>query len=367
VKAAHHHNSKQGYDLLFSFDGSDGSDPESVLANLGGTLYGTTSFGGADDSGTVFSITKDGKHKVLHNFGDHKADGEDPAAGMINVGGNFYGTTHDGGVYNLGTLFMITADGTEEVLYDFGAEKDGRSPSAGLLYKSGTLYGTTALGGAHGKGTVFSILPDGTEKVLHSFGGGSDDGSIPLASLIAVKDTLYGTTFHGGPNDEGTAFSITLDGTEKVLHNFGGAGDGVKPSAALTEVNGTFYGTTFGGGAYGWGTLFSLTTDGTETVLHNFGNANDGSESRADLVHEGTTLYGVTYYGGTHDDGTVFSFTTDGTTKNDTEQVLYNFGDQDHDGKAPLAGLLDVNGTLYGTTSLGGKDMSDGAVFSLTP
>jgi uncharacterized repeat protein (TIGR03803 family) len=264
---------------------------------------------------------------------------------------------------------MIAPDGTENVLYSFGGGSDGSNPESKLLYKNGLLYGTTAEGGVYGKGTVFSISPDGsTEKVLHSFGGGSDDGSTPLASLIAVNDTLYGTTFHGGPGDGGTAFSITLDGTEKVLHNFGGAGDGAEPSAALTEVNGTLYGTTFSGGAYaGQGTLFSLTTDGTETVLHSFGNANDGTEPRADLIHDGTTLYGVTSYGGTHDDGTVFSATADGTTKNDTEHVLYNFGDQDRDGEAPLAGLLEVNGTLYGTTSHGGKDINDGAVFSLTP
>jgi uncharacterized repeat protein (TIGR03803 family) len=58
----------------------------------------------------------------------------------------------------------------------------------------GKLYGTTSLGGAYGKGTVFSMsLTGSNEKVLHSFGHGSD-GATPLAGLIDVKGTLYGTT-----------------------------------------------------------------------------------------------------------------------------------------------------------------------------
>ena len=43
-------------------------------------------------------------------------------------------------------------------------------------------------------GTVFSITTDGTEKVLYSFAGGSRDGSSPVAPLLNVKGTLYGTT-----------------------------------------------------------------------------------------------------------------------------------------------------------------------------
>ncbi len=65
-------------------------------------------------------------------------------------------------------------------------------------------------------------------------------------------------------------------------------------------------------------------------------------------------------YGDIHGCGTVFSITTSGK-----ETVLYSFG-APKDGKYPYAGLINVNGTLYGTTTAGGaKDA--GTVFSLSP
>jgi uncharacterized repeat protein (TIGR03803 family) len=94
--------------------------------------------------------------------------------------------------------------------------------------------------------------------VLHSFN--KADGAYPVASLIEVKGTLYGTTSGGGVNGSGTVFSVTPDGTEHVLHSFGSGSDGGSPLASLVDVNGTLYGTTFlgGGGAFGLGTVFAL-------------------------------------------------------------------------------------------------------------
>jgi uncharacterized repeat protein (TIGR03803 family) len=85
---------------------------------------------------------------------------------------------------------------------------------ATLLNVNGTLYGTTEEGGAYGGGsygfgTVFSITLSGHETVLHSFGSGSD-GLYPESGVIDVNGTLYGTTFSGGDEEGGTAYSITL-------------------------------------------------------------------------------------------------------------------------------------------------------------
>ena len=49
----------------------------------------------------------------------------------------------------------------------------------------------------------------GSEKMLHSFGYGSD-GATPLAGLIDVKGTLYGTTSAGGAHGDGTVFALKL-------------------------------------------------------------------------------------------------------------------------------------------------------------
>jgi uncharacterized repeat protein (TIGR03803 family) len=67
---------------------------------------------------------------------------------------------------------------------------------------------------------VFSVTPSGRVKVLYSFGSTSGDGSYPLAELTRLNGKLYGTTYYGGACNDGTVFSITLSGKEKVLHSF---------------------------------------------------------------------------------------------------------------------------------------------------
>lgn len=50
----------------------------------------------------MFSVTRTGKEKVLHYFGK----GTD-----IDIGGTLYGTTHSGGVYGYGTVFISYRQG----------------------------------------------------------------------------------------------------------------------------------------------------------------------------------------------------------------------------------------------------------------
>jgi uncharacterized repeat protein (TIGR03803 family) len=378
--------STAGYNLLYSFKATpDGNNPDAGLIDVGGTLYGTTENGGkyctgSIGCGTVFRLTTGGIEKVLHSFGK-EGDGAYPSSALINVSGTLYGTTIFGGAYGYGTIFSITTGGAEKVVYSFRGQPDGSNPVASLIDVGGTLYGTTAQGGKYcasgGCGTVFSITTGGTEKVLHNFGTGTD-GFLPSAQLTNVKGTLYGTTLEGGaytcnasPPECGTVFSVTKGGKEKVLHSFGKGADGKDPSAGLTNVGGTLYSTTRKGGAYycsgsptGCGTVFSITTSGTEKVLHSFGNGTDGSYAPTGLIDVGGTLYGTTGYGGKYCTGafgcgTVFSITTGGM-----EKVLHSFG-AGSDGIFPV-GLTDVNGTLYGTTAEGGAQ-GYGTVFTLTP
>ncbi len=368
--------SRTGYGVLHSFGkGTDGSFPRASLIDIQGTLYGTTAQGGANSAGTVFSVAASGTEKVLHSFGKGK-DGNDPTAGLIDLNGTLYGTTFYGGkyggAYGLGTVFSITTGGKEKVLHNFGNKPDGHNPNGSLIDVGGALYGTTSAGGAHGGGTLFSITKGGTEKVLYSFGQGKD-GRTPDAGLVDVNGTLYGTTSAGGTYCSGsgtcgTVFSYA-SGTENLLYSFGSGTDGAMPVAGLIDVSGTLYGTTEHGGTNGQGTVFSITTSGTENVLHSFGGSGtDGSLPVAGLVNVNGVLYGTTTRGGTHSCvvsftfpcGTVFSMTTSGT-----ENVVHNFG-YGKDGSDPQASLTYKNGTLFGTTAGGGAHGA-GTVFSLTP
>ncbi|MBV8344723.1 MAG: hypothetical protein JO190_06990 [Candidatus Eremiobacteraeota bacterium] len=296
--------------VLHSFGkGMDGRVPEAGLIDVGGTLYGTTLDGGANGDGTVFTVTASGTESVLYSFGKSGGDGHGPAADLVDVGSTLYGTTDAGGTHGGGTVFSITTGGKEKVLHSFGGGKDGRAPVASLIAVGGTLYGTTLSGGSQDDGTVFSITKRGKEKVLYSFGSSSGDGVGPAAGLVDVSGTLYGTTDSGGAHGVGTAFSITTGGSETVLYNFGvNRLDGRQPEAALIVVVGTLYGTTQVGGTHGAGTVFSITTDGSEKVLYNFGlRGTSGGLPSAPLIEVSKTLYGTTAEGGQHSCGTVFA------------------------------------------------------------
>jgi uncharacterized repeat protein (TIGR03803 family) len=199
--------------VLHSFGGpGDGVAPEAGLVAMNGVLYGTT-LGGVNGTGTVFSITPSGTEKVLYSFGARgSGDGQGPYAGLIAANGVLYGTTIGGGANNTGTVFSITPSGTEKVVYSFGASGsgDGAYPQFdGVIAVNGVLYGTTIDGGANGNGVVFSVTPSGSETVLHSFGAyGSGDGANPQASLTLRAKTLYGTTSDGGATGQGAIFSL---------------------------------------------------------------------------------------------------------------------------------------------------------------
>jgi uncharacterized repeat protein (TIGR03803 family) len=105
-----------------------------------------------------------------------------------------------------------------ELLHSFRIYPDGMEPAAALIDVNGMLYGTTLYtGGSYGgtvfsisrtgmhhAGTIFRISTTGNEHVLHTFGVGS-----PVAGLIDVNGTLYGTTSYGGTTNAGVVFAFT--------------------------------------------------------------------------------------------------------------------------------------------------------------
>ena len=218
--------------ILYSFSGSniDGAAPYgSLIMDSAGNLYGTTSQGGAYFEGTVFKLSAAGAETILHSFGPKITDARAPAGGLImDSAGNLYGTTTQGGANVSGTVFKIDTAGAETILYSFAASaNDARSPSAYtklIMDSAGSLYGTTANGGANhqntfGDGTVFKISANGKVTILHSFGSSASDGLAPYSGLtVDSVGNLYGTTVSGGTNfgtvqngylnDGGTVFVI---------------------------------------------------------------------------------------------------------------------------------------------------------------
>ncbi len=369
---------------LYSFGGrfDDGDGPDSRLIARGANLYGTTSAGGAGDCtpgcGTVFVVSP-GDERIVYRFVGGR-DGATPVAGLIGASGAFFGTTTSGGSKRCdggcGTVFKVTPDGKERVIYRFEGGRGAVRLAAALTVFDGAFYGTSQFGGFHalecfsGCGTIFRLSTDGkSETTLYRFKGGAD-GAEPVAGLIAVGGALYGTTEYGGEHTDrcaigcGTVFRVSKAGAETVIHRFTyhrGTDEGAYPAAGLTLLGGALYGTTGGGGDQkGDGTVFRVSTSGAERVIYEFsrGKKTDGSAPEAALIAVDGILYGTTLRGGTGDAGTIFKMTRDGR-----ETVLYRFTGPP-EGAGPNAALIDVNDAFYGVTGRGGV-FGEGTVFRL--
>ncbi len=212
---------------LASFDVSNGNDPAfgSLIQGADGSFYGTTISGGTNSGccGTVFRVTPRGKLTTLYSFcaQPNCTDGDEVFGGLVQgVDGSLYGTTSAGGAngFDFGTVFKLTGAGKLVTLHRFNFT-DGAFPEAALVQGTdGNFYGTTPNGGANGRGTLFEVTPSGTLTTLYNFCLQSNcpDGTGPFESLMqATNGQFYGTTFAGGTSTNciggcGTAFSLSL-------------------------------------------------------------------------------------------------------------------------------------------------------------
>ena len=95
---------------LARFDGTNGGLPyASLTLGTDGLFYGTTSFGGNSDNGTLFSFNPTGN--ILTSLASFdRTNGDEPQASLtLGTDGLFYGTTTGGGSSNNGTIFSFDA------------------------------------------------------------------------------------------------------------------------------------------------------------------------------------------------------------------------------------------------------------------
>jgi uncharacterized repeat protein (TIGR03803 family) len=405
--------------VLYSFRGysnRDGSSPYAALVfDSQNNLYGTTGYGGARNSGTVFELTSTSgggwSESVLYAFSG-ETDGTLPSAPLaFDKAGNLYSTTQYGGdlscgtgdYHGCGTVFELTSPAKgvwkEVVLYNFeGSPVFFPYLSTSVIVDSrGDLYGTTS----KLRGSVFRLKRNGKGKwnyeTLYSFAGGAD-GAGPAAGLISdAVGRLYGTTASGGviPGNTycpgkygcGTIFELTPHSggtwTERVLHKFSGGKDGASPLASVNTDNaGNLYATASEGGGsgceylvIGCGAVVRLSParagKWAADALYEFASS-DGSQPQSPLIADGAgNLYGTTNAGGNgsgcpYGCGTLFKLSRSSGGKW-SRRVLYNFTGMNGDGAFPLGNLtFDAAGNIYGATQFGGAS-GYGTVFKLMP
>ena len=403
----------QTYTVIHTFtgQGEDGANPYAGLAmDRAGNLYGVTEYGGTGPCstqgthgcGTVFRMKPSGSgwiYEPLYSFtGASNNDGAYPFFGGLTIGrdGSLYGTTLEGGLDQscngnpgCGTVFNLRpgptppatplTPWTETVLYRFQQAPDGNFPEGLLAFDSaGNIYGGTVYGGTNDYyywGTIFKLTPSAgewTESLIYSFYG-EPDGADPFGGVVADQaGNLYGTTFAGGTDNAGTLFELTPSGygwTENVLYRF--IANGTQPySAPIFDSAGNLYGSTTAGEQTDSPVIYEMSPSylgWTYSVLYTFSRYYSSGPAAPLLLDASGNLYGTTI-GDLDGYGSVFKLSPyDGQW---LLKKLHVFT-RGSDGGTPYSNVvMDAQGNLYGTASVGGNSYcveGCGVVWELTP
>ena len=226
---------------------TDGALPyEGVVEGSDGNFYGATYEGGSGASctlvigcGTIFKITPKGQLTTIYSFCSQPncADGEFPYGGLtLGTNGKFYGTTTSGGADERGTIFSLSSTKGLATLHSFDG-RDGELLVATMVQSTdGSFYGTTEDGGANFDvhcgglcGTVFKLSVDlapfvktlptagKTRATVHILGTNLTGATVVTfngvaASFTVVSQTEITTSVPAGATT-GTVQVVTSGGT----------------------------------------------------------------------------------------------------------------------------------------------------------
>jgi uncharacterized repeat protein (TIGR03803 family) len=177
------------FQLLHRFNVTNGATPEGVVLDSSGNLYGATAYGGTGSCsgpvesgcGLVYELSPVSggawREKIIKGFTGIGTSIVNPNPVVLDASGNVYGTSLFGGLQvcnddleTCGTIYELTPASTGAWtltgLYAFRDNSNGFFPYAGLTIDSaGNIYGTTGAGGdmscgsTGGCGVVFRIVP----------------------------------------------------------------------------------------------------------------------------------------------------------------------------------------------------------------
>jgi uncharacterized repeat protein (TIGR03803 family) len=374
----------QTFQAIYNFSSSPYTFPNGRVLLLNGILFGTTSGGGATDSGTIFTINTNGsRYAALKSFTatdsntGTNTDGVQPMDGLVSYSNILYGTTYGGGFGGKGTVFSYNTNSRQYTVLNHFNTTNGKAPYANLTLYSNAFYGTTAAGGISNKGAIFRINPDGSGfTLIKSFF--SNEGILLLGRVVTDGRMLYGTTYQGGVSNRGTIYSIGTDGGNFTVLKTFNADEGAGPRYDLVLAGNRLYGVLESGSNSDNSAIYRLNTDGTGfSVLKQFSDVDQVSGTNADgwfvrggLAWWNGALYGTASEGGWYGGGVVYKINPDGTgfavLKHFTNISGTISGTQVNTGGMQPAGELTIqDGVIYGTTREAGM-FGDGTLYRLT-
>jgi uncharacterized repeat protein (TIGR03803 family) len=357
------------YSVLYAFQPPPREPSGKLLQLADGYFLGTSRRGGVFNEGTIYLLYRKADNTwatfVIHSFSG--PEGRQPVAGIIRGSdGNFYGTATNGGAFNGGTVFRMSASGRVTALHSFNGH-DGAEPAELLVEAAdGSLWSTTIHGGGSlpefWHGTVFRITKEGSLTTMHRFNVA--DGKHPNALVDGGDGFFYGSTRYGGQpfltNHGGTLFKINLLGMFMTLYAFELPG---VPGDLTSAVDGNLYGA---GSITGGFMVFRATRTGVVTPVHSFLDPNGGFSGPVGDVVQGPdgALYGGIAYPAP---GVMYRLTLGGVLSTLTD-LGPPWGDE------PSGLTVAGDGTVIATTRRGAVpgpgpgpvDTGDGAAFTLS-
>lgn len=227
--------------------------------------------------------------------------------------------------------------------------------SINKLY-SQELWGITPNGGPNENGTIFSIdIPTGVHEIEYDYpyaegNGFHDFFESPDGFVYGIASTFnwsfFGIIARYNPQND----------TYESIFNFSDSTGSFASTILQDPQSGLLYGTTYSGGPTPINTIFSFNPNNNEfSTLFAF--IDTIGERTTDLIfHNNGCLYGVTESGGNNNRGVLYEFDISNLEYN----ILYNFNDST--GGGPKSIMMASDECLYGTAYFGG-DYFEGVLF----
>jgi len=259
-------------------------------------MYGTTTAGGVYNAGTVFTIGTDWKWRLLWSF--NGTDGSQPDGSLVtDSAGNLYGTTYGGGSSGAGVVFELNPSPevttltsspnpssygqavtfTAAVTSVAGAPPDGQT----VTFEQGT----TALGTGllHSGSASFTTLalPVGKDDITAVYGGDSNffSSTSNTVKQVVTKITTA-TTLSSSPNPSTSGQAVTF--TASVSSSAGAPPDG---ETVTFKESATVLGTgTLSGGSASYTT--SALPVGTNAIKAVYGGDTVFATSTSNVVKQ---------------------------------------------------------------------------------
>jgi uncharacterized repeat protein (TIGR03803 family) len=300
--------------VLFSFcsdhflNCTDGSLPGGgLIRDMAGNLYGTAFGGGINYAGAVFKLDSAGHETLLYSFCPEGFSscpgGYYPVAGVVqDAAGNLYGTTSQGGTNNSGTVFRLALGGSNATIavtsspssayggqsVTFSATVSGAdaTPTGLVTFDYGrTALGTAALNGGQASMTT-TFTKAGNAVIVASYSGDQNYKAVsskPLKQIVTQYTT--GTLLASGLNPSTYGQTVSLIATVSSA--------GPTPTGTVTFKNGS---KSFGGASLNSGVAqitISTLPAGTFTITAIYGgdapNAKSTSPSLTQVVNQATS------------------------------------------------------------------------------